>query len=267
MNDAPRETLRELIARHGRDLCSDARRCEGLLRDLCGEHRREINLLVGALRERVPLDLMAAQGSVPRGLLLTRLSRRLEDQLAVTEEAARWAVDSWALALGVATNADVAEREKEFARASRKAPAHPADENEKNVPQVRPPAAPPPSQARPPQPQPPARQTPPAKQTQPARRQPGSAPRRTQAPAPTGRNPFVWPDPLPPAQADPPFIQLPADAFRPRGLLGSFRGCAVGCLVLVVLSFVLFVGVPFVLSVLREEQQQRSVEPPPVRTQ
>src|SRR5215208_7258314 len=48
MNDAPRRTLRELIAKHGPGLCSDARRCEGLLRDLCGEHRREINILVGA---------------------------------------------------------------------------------------------------------------------------------------------------------------------------------------------------------------------------
>ena len=45
----------------------------------------------------------------------------------------------------------------------------------------------------------------------------------------------------------------------------SMRGCVLGCLILVVLTFVLFVGVPFVLSVLSEEQQQRSVEPGPVR--
>ena len=45
--DLPRRTLRELIARHGTGLCSDARRCEGLLRDLCGAHRREINILMG----------------------------------------------------------------------------------------------------------------------------------------------------------------------------------------------------------------------------
>src|SRR5215207_6243428 len=98
MNDAPRRTLRELIDRHGPGLCSDARRCEGLLRDLCGEHRREINILVGALRERVPLDLMAGRNSVPQGLLLTRLAKRLEEHLALTGEASRWAVDSWALA-------------------------------------------------------------------------------------------------------------------------------------------------------------------------
>ena len=112
MNDAPRRTLREMIARHGPGLCSDARRCEGLLRDLCGEHRREINILVGALRERVPLDLLAARNSVPSGLLLTRLAKRLEENLALTEGASQWAVDSWALALGVVSDAELGETER-----------------------------------------------------------------------------------------------------------------------------------------------------------
>src|SRR3712207_7104185 len=83
--DVPRRTLRDLIARHGTGLCSDARRCEGLLRDLCGEHRREINILVGALRERVPLDLLAGRNSVPTGLLLTRLAKRLRSEEHTSE--------------------------------------------------------------------------------------------------------------------------------------------------------------------------------------
>ncbi|HWS55297.1 MAG TPA: hypothetical protein VN228_14265, partial [Pyrinomonadaceae bacterium] len=107
MSDVPRQTLRALIARHGPDLCGDARRCEALLRDLCGGHRREINLLVAAQRERVPLDLLAARRSMPRDLLLARLARRLEDHLALTPDAARWAVESWALALGVVTDAEL----------------------------------------------------------------------------------------------------------------------------------------------------------------
>src|SRR5918993_2716545 len=116
MNDAPRQTLRELIARHGPGLCSDARRCEALLRDHAAAHRREVNTLVSALKERVPLDLLAAQSAMPRGLLAARLAKRLEDHLALTGEAARWAVDSWALALGVVTEAEVAEREEKAER-------------------------------------------------------------------------------------------------------------------------------------------------------
>src|SRR5215213_1609013 len=167
MNDAPRQTLRQLIARHGPGLCSDARRCEGLLRDLCGEHRREINLLVSALKERVALDLLAAQGSVPRGLLLTRLARRLEDQLAVTEEAARWAVDSWALALGVVTDAEVAEREREYARAAPQAPSPATGDEARRGAQ---------GQPQPPRPAPTA---PPPQKAQPARQPPARAPQPT----------------------------------------------------------------------------------------
>ena len=271
MNNAPRKTLRELVARDGPGLCSDVRRCEGLLRDLCGEHRREVNMLVNALKERVPLDLLAAQGSMPHGLLLTRLAKRLEEHLAVTEEAARWAVDSWALALGVVTDAEVAEREKEYAHPEPKTPSppRPADDEARKSPQGRPttPAPPPPPPRRQQTGQPPV-------QTQPPPARPPGRPPPTRAPAqaspPPARrrnNPFSWPRANAPArtQADP--AQTTPGDYRPPGLLWSLRGCVLGCFLLVLLSFVLFVGVPFVLSVLREEQQQRNLEPAPVRTQ
>ena len=108
MNDSPRQKLIEIVtdrkavfARTGRDVTTDAKLCEALLRDLCGEHRREISVLVAAQKERVAADLLASQDGVPREVLLTRLTRRLQDNLGLTEEAARWAVDSWALALGL----------------------------------------------------------------------------------------------------------------------------------------------------------------------
>ena len=48
MQDIVRIKLAELVGRFGLDLCNDARRCEALLRDLCGDHKREINALVSA---------------------------------------------------------------------------------------------------------------------------------------------------------------------------------------------------------------------------
>ena len=224
MDDAPRRTLRELVVRHGPGLCSDARRCEGLLRDLCGAHRREINILMGALRERVPLDLLAARNSVPRDLLLTRLSKRLEDSLALTEEAAGWAVDSWALALGVVSDAELEERKRRRVEATPK------------------PAAPPP---------------PP-----PVRRRQTLPPPTTQAPSvsrPTGL-------PSSPQVITTGRLQAPSPDPSVGGGRVRWRGCLVGCLLLILLSALLFVGGPFVLNVLREEQQQRSLESPPVQT-
>lgn len=113
MNDLPRQKLREIVARHGRAVIEDARRCEGLLRDYCGAYRREVSVLVMALEERVVEDMLAAPASTtPREVLLARLSVRLCDHLALSEPAARWAVDSWALALGVISNAELSTIEQ-----------------------------------------------------------------------------------------------------------------------------------------------------------
>lgn len=115
MHDLPRQKLIEIVtdrkavlARTGRDVTTDAKLCEALLRDLCGEHRREISVLVAAQKERVAVDLLSSQDGVPREVLLTRLTQRLQDNLGLTEEAARWAVDSWALALGLKLSQPVA---------------------------------------------------------------------------------------------------------------------------------------------------------------
>ena len=99
MNDEPRQKLRELVIEHGRSLANDPRRCEALLKDYCGSHKREISVLVGALKNRVVDDLLKSSASVPQEIVLGRLRKRLEDDLAMTAEAALWAVESWALAL------------------------------------------------------------------------------------------------------------------------------------------------------------------------
>ncbi|WP_100920160.1 formylglycine-generating enzyme family protein [Candidatus Thiodictyon syntrophicum] len=101
MEPIVRDTLRQLIVRYGHSLCDDPCRCEAMLRDLCGQHKREVFILVSALRQRVAADLLGGSGGLPTPLLLGRLGKRLEDELALTGEAARWAVETWALALGV----------------------------------------------------------------------------------------------------------------------------------------------------------------------
>ena len=87
----------ELTARYGPALCDDPRRCEGLLRDFCGVCRREIHVLLAAIKEHVTADLLA-QDALPRQMKFARLARRLQDNQGVTEMAAVWAVNSWALA-------------------------------------------------------------------------------------------------------------------------------------------------------------------------
>jgi hypothetical protein len=104
MVDLPRRTLCKLIVKYGPALHADPKRTEALLRDLCGEHVREIFVLVNAQKQRVPADLLAAPAWMPQQVLQAQLVKRLEENLALTREAAEWAVAVWAEALRIGPN-------------------------------------------------------------------------------------------------------------------------------------------------------------------
>jgi uncharacterized membrane protein len=100
MNDIPRQKLSEIITKYGDTAC-DPHRCEGLLRDYCGQHQKEVFLLVNALYKGVASELVKSKNSVSQPIVLARLTKKLQDELGITEESALWAVDSWGLGLGV----------------------------------------------------------------------------------------------------------------------------------------------------------------------
>jgi hypothetical protein len=60
-----------------------------------------VSVLITALRERVPQDLLASQSGTPKVIVIGWLVQRLDDKAAMAKEAAQWAVESWALALGL----------------------------------------------------------------------------------------------------------------------------------------------------------------------
>jgi uncharacterized protein YgiM (DUF1202 family) len=99
MHAQPQRTLKRLLKQYGQELIDDPRRTEALLRDLCGQHTREIFVLVNAQKQRVPAELRAAPAWMPRQATFSRLSRLLQTKLALTEDAADWAVAAWASAL------------------------------------------------------------------------------------------------------------------------------------------------------------------------
>lgn len=101
LNEYPRQQLQTLIIQFGRTVCDDPKRCEAMLRDLCPEYKRETNLLVAALKERVVVDLLKKQPTLPVVAQLNQLAQRLHDNLGIVDHFAFWAVESWALALGL----------------------------------------------------------------------------------------------------------------------------------------------------------------------
>lgn len=249
--------LQQILAKYGADICSDARRCENLLKDLCGSYRREINVLVNAIEERVPLDLLEANRSMPLELLLSRLEKRLEEQTALTAEAARWAVESWALALNLTTESEIQTRQDRVEAAafpiSKAEVVQPKDSaggggkipNVNRPSQVQPPKTP--KAAPMPRPNPPVI------------RQPAQTPKT----AP----PIVSPKNNPPVNQPPVYRQPTIQPSIARKSFGIFRGCLLVIFLLTITSVVLFLGVPYAIEVMRETQRERNSEPPrfPVR--
>lgn len=104
MNDFPRKKLQELINYHGNVICEDQKRCEAWLKDLCGgkkKYKAEVFALVNALKQRVAADLLNPPRGLPNTALFNRLVQRLYDNVGLDKKVAYWAVESWALALGV----------------------------------------------------------------------------------------------------------------------------------------------------------------------
>ena len=99
MNELVKERLREIVLKHGRSPVSDPRLCESLLKDYCGQYKKEIFVLVCAVREQAAADLLTSQESVPQEILHPLLIKRLQNNLALTEEASKWAVETWSQAL------------------------------------------------------------------------------------------------------------------------------------------------------------------------
>lgn len=100
MNDQPRQVLCDLLERYP-DLAEDRSRCSELLYQLCSSHRGEVALLITAHEEQIPVKLTKkTELSIPE-VLMPQLIKELREGRHLTEDAAHWAVSSWALALKV----------------------------------------------------------------------------------------------------------------------------------------------------------------------
>ncbi|MGI0483620.1 hypothetical protein ACN4EE_22920 [Geminocystis sp. CENA526] len=108
MNNLPREKLIQIIKEQGSNLCNNPSRCKGFLLDYCGEYRAEIKVLIDALYEGIATDLLNISQGTPKESILARSKKKLMD-LSFQEEASQWAVETWALALGVVTESELKE--------------------------------------------------------------------------------------------------------------------------------------------------------------
>ena len=100
--------LKLLVDQYGATLMGEPGRLRGLLQDECPRAKREISVLLQALEERVPQDLLRVQSGEPIRSLAPRLARRLGEEKAMSADASHWAVQTWAQGLGLVAPADAA---------------------------------------------------------------------------------------------------------------------------------------------------------------
>jgi hypothetical protein len=101
MDPQPRMRLAEFLARFGHGLAADPARVQALLLDACPESRREVSLLVGVAQEGIAERLTRSSQSVFGEGDVDRAVAELQAQRGLSPESARWAVGSWANALGL----------------------------------------------------------------------------------------------------------------------------------------------------------------------
>lgn len=74
--------------------------CRNFLADLCSNYKLENNLITTAQSLDVPAELRSAQArQEPRDLVLARLANKIISVYGINVEAARWAVETWEIAL------------------------------------------------------------------------------------------------------------------------------------------------------------------------
>jgi len=103
LNGKVRERLTELVKTHGVGILDRPDKVQALLRTSFGEFEIEITAIVTALREGLLSELLKSEDSSAQTATIAGLSQRLRDNYGMKEEAATWAVESIALALGKLT--------------------------------------------------------------------------------------------------------------------------------------------------------------------
>jgi WD40 repeat protein len=107
MSDALRRRLCDIVTTHGPAVADDPGRCAALLREAAPDDGAGVDALLGALAAHVPARLALVTEPLAVAPLTSGLVRRLVEEQGLSEHQARWAVETWAVALGKGDPADL----------------------------------------------------------------------------------------------------------------------------------------------------------------
>jgi len=113
MADYVAERLKEIIIRFGPSILDEPARCEAVLRDYAGGHKKEINLLIAAIKAGVIHDLRANATGVSPKVILPKLVGKLEDEFDLSSKGANYAVQTLAAIVGLVDLGEVSPEKED----------------------------------------------------------------------------------------------------------------------------------------------------------
>jgi len=108
MDDRVRKKLKIIILKD-KSLCNDPQRCRATLADMCPGNHKEINVLIQAMKLGIVKDLNKTSKGIPVNIMLNNFTKKLQNNTGLSEEASRWAVESWAIVLGKISSPSVSQ--------------------------------------------------------------------------------------------------------------------------------------------------------------
>lgn len=99
MNDEARHHLRKVLKQYGPSVCNTPRSFEMMLRSACMDCPNEIKALMQVLERGMVTDLTKMHDIESWEIVATPMVNQLTEQAGMNPEDARWAVDSWGIAL------------------------------------------------------------------------------------------------------------------------------------------------------------------------
>ena len=110
MDDQPRNILIKILSQHDLSYFQDSNQFRNVLNDFFkGQNKKESRILTDSFKQNIPHDLLARKNSVPYEILSVQLVHRLVNY-GFASDLAKWAVDSWALALKIIKEEDLSPK-------------------------------------------------------------------------------------------------------------------------------------------------------------
>ncbi|MBC8059916.1 MAG: DUF5050 domain-containing protein [Clostridiaceae bacterium] len=104
MNNQISEILKELIRENGIDLCNNKIKLKGLLFDLCGDSKKEINILIIAIQYNIIYEILCISENTIDDFTYNRFVNKLCVEAGTDKKVTLWAVKCWIEALGKELN-------------------------------------------------------------------------------------------------------------------------------------------------------------------